>query len=289
MTNRAAVLGSPIAHSLSPALHQAGYTALGLADWTYEAVEMTEANLEDWLAGLGPEWRGLSLTMPLKRVALGLVDHVQPLAKLVGGANTVLFTAAGTVGANTDVHGIVAAIREADPDHQVRSASVLGGGATAAAALAALAELGLREPRVYVRSAARAQPMLEATVRMGIEPVLRKLRSEVAPLDWAADLTISTLPPKAADFLASTLPAAPSTPVTPVTSATRATPIAPPGLGVLLDVAYEPWPSALARAWTRAGGTVVSGRAMLLHQAAAQFQLMTGQVAPLERMRAAIA
>ncbi|MDR2565751.1 MAG: shikimate dehydrogenase [Bifidobacteriaceae bacterium] len=272
MTNRAAVLGSPISHSLSPALHQAGYAALGLTDWIYETVEMTESGLGPWLAGLGPEWRGLSLTMPLKRTALGLVDHVQPLAKMVGGANTVLFNQAGTVGANTDVHGMVAAVREARPDGAFRSASVIGGGATAAAALAALAELALRRPRVYIRSVARSQPTLAAAGRLGVEPELRKLRPEQPPPDWPADLTICTLPPHAADPLAEGLGEA----------------LVPSG-ALLLDVAYSPWPSALADAWARAGGKVVSGKAMLLHQAAAQFQMMTGHAAPLAQMRAAIA
>ncbi|MDR1634529.1 MAG: shikimate dehydrogenase [Bifidobacteriaceae bacterium] len=279
MTNRAAVLGSPIAHSLSPALHRAGYTALGLTDWAYEALEMTEERLGPWLAGLGPEWKGLSLTMPLKRTVLGLVDHVQPLAKLVGGANTVVFNQAGAVGANTDVHGIVAAIREARPDGwgagRVRSASILGGGATAAAALAALAELGVRRPRVYVRSTARARPLLQAAGRMRVAPELHKLRDDAVASGWAADLTISTLPPRAADQLAGQL-----------AGGSAASAISAGGL--LLDVAYDPWPSVLATAWERAGGEVVSGKAMLLHQAAAQFQLMTGHAAPLEQMRAAI-
>jgi shikimate dehydrogenase len=240
-----------------------------LDDWRYDAIELTEDDLPDWLDARGPEWKGLSLTMPLKRTVLGLVDHVQPLARLVGGANTVLFSPAGTVGANTDVYGIVAAIREAAGGREFRSASVLGGGATAASALAALAEFELREPRVYVRSTARSRQMLEAAVRMGVSPQLRKLCEDAPPLGWPADLTISTLPPHAADHLA------------------QATLELPPG-AVLLDAAYEPWPSALAIAWARAGGTVVSGRAMLLHQAAAQFQAMTGHAAPLAEMRAAL-
>ncbi|MDR1188180.1 MAG: hypothetical protein LBK95_12120 [Bifidobacteriaceae bacterium] len=339
---RAAVLGSPIAHSLSPALHRAGYQALGLENWAYEAIEMTSERLPDWLASLGPEWKGLSLTMPLKRTVLELVDHVQPLARMAGGANTVLFTPAGTVGANTDVHGIVAAVREVAPERQFRSATVLGGGATAASALAALAELDLRNPRVYVRSTARSRPMLEAAARMGVEPQLRKLRDDRPPIDWPADLTISTLPSHAADALAQDLaiglspsatarlapitaassgpmaaarPAPSATAHTALSTATKGVassamnpavspvtsngvdPVASlaanpntlaPGPPVLLDAAYDPWPSALAEAWAEAGGTVVSGKTMLLHQAAAQFQLMTGIAAPLEQMRAAI-
>ncbi|MDR1441338.1 MAG: shikimate dehydrogenase [Bifidobacteriaceae bacterium] len=288
MTSRAAVLGSPIDHSLSPALHRAAYAALGFEDWCYEAIEMTPGELGPWLATLGPEWKGLSLTMPLKRMVLGLVDHVQPLAKMTGGVNTVIFTPAGTVGANTDVYGMVAAVSEAagvaggpglegaaDTGGQgarwPRSASVLGGGATAAAALAALAELGLRNPRVYVRSTARSRPMLEAAARIGAEPQLRKLHDDRWPADWPADLTISTLPPHAGDGLAASLHAA----------------VVPAG-AVLLDVAYDPWPSALAVAWEEAGGRVAGGKTMLAYQAAAQVRMMTGHTAPLDEMRAAI-
>jgi shikimate dehydrogenase len=274
MNRRAAVLGRPIGHSLSPALHRAGYRALGLDDWTYEAVELAEPELGPWLASRGPEWQGLSLTMPLKRAVLGLVDHVQPAARQVGGANTVLFTPAGTVAANTDIYGIVAAVREAAPGRSFRSASVLGGGATAAAALAALAELGLRRPRVYVRALGTAGATIEAARRLGAEPELRKLNMDRPPLDWPADLTIATLPPRAADPLAAALAAPPAASL--------------PDGAVLLDAAYEPWPSALARAWQAAGGVVVSGKIMLLHQAAAQFQMMTGRAAPVAAMRAAL-
>ncbi|MDR0594197.1 MAG: shikimate dehydrogenase [Bifidobacteriaceae bacterium] len=271
MINRAAVLGSPIGHSLSPALHRAAYRALGLDGWDYQAVELDEARLPSWLAGLGPEWRGLSLTRPLKRAVLGLVDHVQPLAKMVGGANTVLFTPAGTVAANTDVRGIVATVREVAPDREFRSASVIGGGATAAAALAALAELGLRRPRLHVRSLARSQPTLQAAARLGVEPQLRKLGDGRPPVDWPADLTIATLPAHAADGIGGSLDET-----------------ALPDQAVLLDVAYDPWPSRLAEAWRTAGGLVASGKTMLLHQAAAQVQMMTGHEPPLDQMRAAI-
>ncbi|MDR3106741.1 MAG: shikimate dehydrogenase [Bifidobacteriaceae bacterium] len=273
MTNRAAVLGSPISHSLSPALHRAAYRALGLDDWTYETVELDQSGLAAWLAALGPEWKGLSLTMPLKRTALGLVDHVQPLARMVGAANTVLFNPAGSVGANTDVHGIVAAIGETvGAPARARSASLLGGGATAASALAALAELGVRDPRVYVRSLARTAPLVAAAGRLRVEPRLRKLDLDRPPLDWAADLTVATLPPHAGDQLADCLDGR------QVAAG-----------AVLLDVTYDPWPSRLAQAWDAAGGVVVSGKAMLLHQAAAQFKMMTGYEAPLAAMRAAIA
>jgi shikimate dehydrogenase len=276
MSRRAAVLGAPIAHSLSPALHRAAYRALGLDGWTYTAVELDEAGLGPWFAGLGPEWIGLSVTRPLKRAVLGLADHVDPLATTVGGANTVLFTEAGSVAANTDVHGMVAAVEEVTGGAAPGTVSILGGGATAASALAAAAELGVTRPVVHARSMARSRPVLEAAARMGLTPELHRL-GDGGDDRWTADLVISTLPAHAADPLAAGLASWPD----PVEGE--------PGTGhVLLDAAYDPWPSALAIAWERAGGTVVSGKSMLLHQAAEQVRLMTGRPAPLEEMRAAL-
>jgi len=107
---KAAVLGSPIAHSLSPALHRAAYTALGLTDWSYQAIECDQAALPALLAGCGPDWAGLSLTMPLKRAVLPLLDRTDPVAADVGAANTVVFGDGGRHGYNTDVPGMIAAL-----------------------------------------------------------------------------------------------------------------------------------------------------------------------------------
>ena len=119
VTRRAAVLGHPVAHSLSPTLHRAAYAALGLDEWAYDPVDVTEEQLADFVAGLSDEWVGLSLTMPLKQTVLPLLDHVEPLAQVVGAVNTVLLQGSGPartlVGANTDVHGLVAALREGLP------------------------------------------------------------------------------------------------------------------------------------------------------------------------------
>lgn len=266
---RAAVLGSPIAHSLSPALHRAAYTAMGLDAWSYDAIECGEAGLAGLLDGLGPEWAGLSLTMPLKRVALGLVDSVSDLAVKVGGANTIVLRDGRRHGDNTDVHGIVTALTEAGVKAGrpggAASALVLGGGATAASALAALAGLGMDEAVLAARTPERAAGAAEVAERFG-------LAVRVVPLDRAAgclpvELVVSTLPGRAADRFAE--------------------PVATSG-AALLDVVYAPWPTALAAAVERAGGTVVGGFAMLLHQAVRQVALMTGREdVPVEAMRAA--
>lgn len=269
---RAAVLGHPVAHSLSPLLHRAAYDALGLDGWRYDALDVTEEQLPALLAELDDTWAGLSLTMPLKQTVLPLLDHVEPLAQVVGAVNTVLVHGRGAgrvlTGANTDVHGVVAALGEAGAAGGLRSAAVVGAGATASSTLAALAQLGCTSPRVYVRSAARAGALLRAAHRMGVEPRVCRLDDAAGELG-RADVVVSTLPAHAADAIADALP--------PVDLA-----------GVLLDVCYDPRPTALAAAWSARGGRVVGGERMLLHQAAEQVRLMVGRPAPLTAMSDAL-
>ncbi|MCW2622904.1 MAG: Shikimate dehydrogenase substrate binding domain protein [Frankiales bacterium] len=249
---RAAVLGSPIAHSLSPALHRAAYAALGLP-WSYDAVEVLPDDLPRFLSVLGPDWVGLSLTMPLKQTVLPLLDEITPLARATGAANTVLLAGGRRTGDNTDVAGIAAALAEVGVTAVGRSA-VLGGGATAASALAALAALGDRSPWVLVRSPHRTGPLREAAKRLGVTPQIVPFGFELPPLD----AVVSTVPGGRLDLRLSC---------------------------PLLDVAYDPWPTPLATGWH---GPVVGGAVMLLHQAAGQVALMTGRPAPLAAMRAAL-
>ncbi|MEV7971882.1 shikimate dehydrogenase [Cellulomonas sp. NPDC089187] len=269
---RAAVLGHPIGHSLSPRLHRAAYAALGLESWQYTAIDLTEEQLPAFIAGLDDSWAGLSVTMPLKQAVMGLVDHVEPLASVVGAVNTVLVQGGGRrptlVGANTDVHGIVAALREGGSGGTASTAAVLGAGATASAALAALAELGCAEPVVYVRSLGRTGALALAAHRMGVHPVFRPL-AEAATGILDVDLVVSTLPPGGADFLV------------PEVAGRQVA-------GVLLDAAYDPRRSAVGAAWAGAGGSTVDGERMLLHQAVEQVRLMTGQPGPLTAMDAAL-
>jgi shikimate dehydrogenase len=267
---RAAVLGSPIAHSLSPVLHRAAYAGLGLDDWAYEAVECDEAALTDFVASRGPEWAGLSLTMPLKRTVLPLLDHVDPFAAITGGANTVVFRQDGRYGYNTDVRGIIDALTEADATGAGTAAAgtvtIVGAGATACSALAAFAELGAPGADVVVRDPSRAAGLRTAAERLNLR--VRLLPFSELTTD-RTDLLISTVPAGAADGYAERI---------------RATGRAP---AVVLDVVYAPWPTQLAMAAEATGAVVVSGLAMLLHQAAGQVELMTGKPAPLEAMRAA--
>jgi shikimate dehydrogenase len=259
-----AILGRPIAHSLSPAMHRAAYAELGL-DWRYEVHEVGADELAGFLASAGPELRGLSLTMPLKRVALGLADRSDDTARLVGAANTLLLEPDGSrLAANTDVPGLVAAFAE----HGItvaETAVVLGGGATAASALAALARLGVREVTLVVRDPARA----EEVCRVAGELDLRLAVATLAQAEQVGghDLCVSTVPGGAVDAWADHFAS-----------------VAP----VLFDVAYHPWPTALAMAGARIGTEVLSGLDLLVHQAAFQVEMMTGRSpAPLAAMRAA--
>ena len=273
---RAAVLGHPVEHSLSPVLHRAAYAALGLQGWTYGRQDVTEDGLEAFLAGLDDSWAGLSLTMPLKQAVIPLLDHVEPLAAAVGAVNTVLLQPTGSarllVGANTDVHGIVAALREAagETARIEGPAVILGAGATAASAIAALAELGQTDPIVLARSAARAGPVLRAGKRLGVRVRIRAWDRALSTLAQAG-IVVSTVPAGAADAAATAL---------------RGLSREPGGL--LLDVVYAPWPTPLAAAWTESGGRVAPGWAMLLHQAAEQVRLMTGHEPPVDAVRASL-
>ncbi|CAL9386377.1 shikimate dehydrogenase [Streptomyces sp. enrichment culture] len=262
---RAAVLGSPIAHSLSPVLHRAAYEELGLTHWSYDRFEVDEAALPGFLQGLGPEWAGLSLTMPLKRAVIPLLDEISDTARSVEAVNTVVFTEDGRrVGDNTDIPGMVAALREHGID-KVETAAILGAGATASSALAALSRICTGEIAVYVRSEARAAEMREWAER---------LEADVRVADWAdaeralrAPLVVATTPAGATDALAAHLPERPA---------------------ALFDVLYDPWPTQLAARWSAYGGAVVSGLDLLVHQAVLQVEQMTGRApAPLAAMRSA--
>jgi shikimate dehydrogenase len=263
---KAAVLGSPIAHSLSPFLHRAAYDALGLGDWSYSLVECSSQGLAAFIAGLGADWAGLSLTMPLKRTVLPLLHHVDPVAAATGGANTVVFRGDGRYGYNTDVQGIIDALTEAGAPVP-GSVTILGGGATACSALAAVRELGAGLATVVVRDQSRTDDLRDAAARLGLRVQLRDFGylASGAP----SDLLISTVPAGVADFYAERIRQAAAAPA------------------AVMDVVYHPWPTPLALAAAAAGSIVASGFAMLAHQAAAQVELMTGKPAPLAAMRAA--
>jgi shikimate dehydrogenase len=263
-----------VAHSLSPVLHRAAYAALDL-DWLYEAVDVDEPELAGFLSSLGDDWAGLSLTMPLKAEAARLADFVEPQARLLGAINTLVPTGKGEyrhwVGANTDIYGMVAAFAEAGAVRAER-AVIVGGGATATSALAALASMGVPAPHVLVRDKARAGALMRAASRMGVRPRFVDIASQegLATLSQA-DAVMSTVPAEAGEALAARLEA----------SSTRVH-------GVLLDAVYVPVDTPLSLSWGDLGGVSVSGVRMLLHQAGEQVRLMTGQIAPVVAMDRAL-
>ncbi len=269
---KAAVVGLPVTHSLSPTLHLAAYAALGLRDWSYAAIECDEARLPALLDGLDDRWAGLSLTMPLKRAVLPLLDEIAPLAVDVGGANTVVFSGGRRLGYNTDVGGMVAALAEAGVTAlSTASALVIGGGATACSALAALREIGAREVDVAIRDTSRSGELEAAAKRLDVAIRVRALATGRDPSAGAAaaELVICTVPPRAAD------------------AATEWLLGGRPPPRVVFDVAYDPWPTRLAALARSAGSIVVGGFDLLVHQAARQVELMTGRVAPVAAMRSA--
>lgn len=250
---RLAVLGSPIAHSKSPSLHRAAYERLGL-DWTYDRVEVGSGGLAGFLDGLGPDWRGLSLTMPLKAEALALADDVERLAERAGAVNTLLLDPGGRrLGFNTDIGGIVRALGDAGV-HSIRHGVLVGGGATAASALVAMAELGAAGVEVCVRDAGRAASVVDLGHALG-------LIMEVRPLARIGEAS-------EADLVISTVPGGTDLGLVPSDELAAAP---------LLDVAYAPWPTALAAAWTERGGSASNGLGMLIHQALLQVRIfLTG-------------
>jgi shikimate dehydrogenase len=263
---RAAVLGSPVGHSLSPALHRAAYQALGLAGWTYDAIECDQARLPGLLDGCGPDWSGLSLTMPLKRAVLPLLDVTEPLAADVGGANTVIFAAGARHGHNTDVPGMITALAAAGVSGS-EPVLILGGGATACSALAAVRGLGAGAATAAVRDPARAGELLAAAGRLGMTIRLADFGRAEPAGSW--HLLISTVPAETADAYAQRILRGDLVPA------------------AVLDVVYHPWPTGLAAAAERTGAAVISGFELLLHQAARQVELMTARTAPTAAMRRA--
>lgn len=254
---RAGVLGKPIAHSRSPQLHLAAYRALGLDDWTYERIECGADELPGVVAGFGPEWVGVSVTMPGKFAALRIADERTARAELVGSANTLVRTPRGWRADNTDIDGVTGALGAA-----AGQAVVAGSGGTAPAVVVALAELGVSGITVVARNPEKAARLVQLGAKVGVPTRFRELGT---PLDEPTVL-VNTLPADVAARYVQTLAPVP----------------------VLLDAIYDPWPTPLAQAVAGAGGRVIGGLQMLLHQAFAQVELFTGWPAPRAAMAAAV-
>lgn len=261
MTVRCAVLGSPIEHSLSPALHRAAYAELGLADWEYQRHRVEADELAGFVTELDSSWRGLSLTMPLKAAALELGEP-DGLTVLAGAGNTMIFDGGRRTVHNTDVGGLVSAFAAAGVS-TIGTATVLGSGATARSCLISVARMGAREIRLMARRPEHARQTLSGLAEqlgIGFDVVAW---GERVP---AGDVLISTVVGGAADPIADAVAAA-----------------AP----VIFDVIYDPWPTALAAAAEQTGRTVLNGLDLLVHQAIGQIELMTGHTVPAELLHRA--
>ena len=252
------MLGSPIAHSRSPQLHLAAYRALGLDGWTYDRIECTADELPGLVAGFGPEWVGVSVTMPGKFAALRFADERTARAELIGSANTLVRSEAGWRADNTDIDGVKGALGPV-----AGRAAVLGSGGTAPAVVVGLADLGVQDISVVARNQVKAAPLLALGARLGVDIRWIELGSTLEDVD----VVVNTIPADVAARHADTVAATP----------------------LLLDAIYDPWPTPLAAAVEAAGGQVIIGLQMLLHQAFTQVEQFTGLPAPAEAMRAALA
>jgi len=263
--HRAAVIGKPITHSRSPQLHLAAYAALGLTDWSYERLECDAAGTRGLVRSRGPEWVGLSVTMPAKAAALAVADVRTPRAEAVGAANTLVRRGDGWLADCTDVDGVLGALGA--EDFGGADAVVLGAGGTARAAVVALAAAGVEGVSLVVRDPTRAQGTAECAEAAGLRTTMVSFEpADVALACRDAAVAISTVPSSA---------------VAPLITAVATVP-------QVLDVIYDPWPTPLADAVLAAGGRLASGLDMLLHQAFGQVELYTGLPAPREAMAAAL-
>ncbi len=263
---RAAVLGRPVGHSLSPVVHRAGFAAVGLTGWRYDAYDVGEDELAGFVAGLGPEWVGLSLTMPLKQVALTVAEEVTGTAHLLGAANTLLLRDGQCRADNTDAPGLVDALAAAGTV-RARHVVVLGAGGTARGALYAAAQLGAEQVSVYARRPEVVAQLDDVATGLGLRLAGVAWHSPAAAGD--ADVVISTVPAAPAGDFAATVRWRPG--------------------ATVFDVLYTPWPTPLAEAAAAAGARVLGGRDLLLAQAVRQFEQFTGMTAPRAAMRSALA
>ena len=249
-SKRCGVVGSPIAHSLSPVMHRAAYAAVGL-DWTYDAIEVQPGMLASFVDGCDETWVGLSVTAPLKREAAEYAVTRSPVVEALGVANTLIGGPDGWHAVNTDISGAVDALRERGIG-AVSTVRFLGGGATVQSLLLAVRALGASSIEVWVRDRAIFAPLDDVAVRQLGDPI-----------DQPVDLLVSTIP-------------ADAVPPEAVESA-----------GAVFDVVYDPWPTFLVSAASAAGLPIVTGLDLLAHQAVLQVELMTGETVDVDLLREA--
>jgi len=276
MLRKLAVLGSPIEHSKSPAIHTAAYRVLGL-NWEYEKIEVRKGGLKPFVEALTPDWLGLSITMPLKEEAARFAESLNPAAELTEAVNTLVRTETGWAGYNTDVFGIAQALRLAGISKPA-SVLIIGSGATATSAVTAIGEMNSdAQILVYARNPKTRGELVSFAKSLGLKA---KSARSIKSTGKKVALTIATLPGGALDEEAAKLARKNFVPA-----------------GALLDVAYSPWPSAFAGVWHSAHKPIISGLEMLLWQAISQIRIfqngspdqpLLNEVAVVEAMRHAL-
>lgn len=276
MSRKFAVLGSPIAHSLSPAIHTAAYAAMG-EDWTYERFQIEKEGLSEFLLKSQGTFSGFSLTMPLKEKAFELASVADQVSSLTKATNTLTWQSDEWHGANTDVFGIRQSLAT-NISGEVRTILILGSGATAVSAITAISQnYPSSKVLLHARNGKKVLALLRFCKELGLgSKRIFFIKSSLSD----ADLVISTLPGGVLDKEAEKLAVL-----------KRFQP-----RGVLLDVAYNPWPSEIAKVWSKNGSTVISGKEMLIWQALAQIRIfktgdfempLPNEARVLEAMRAA--
>lgn len=263
MTNYAAIVGSPVAHSKSPQMHNAAYQELAI-DWQYLRHEVSPGQLANFIQVNRNSFQGLSVTMPLKEEALAVADSVTPLAALLQSANTLTFSASEIKAGNTDVIGIRDAIWQ-NTKKKFKTATIIGTGATARSALAAVKALNIPQVLLVGRDQEKIQNLSNLASKLAVQVTTHTWNEMVKTMD--AELVISTVPKGVMDEYAMLIPFNPK---------------------VLLDVNYHPWPSPIAREWLLRSGRVVSGLEMLLYQGVKQFEIFTKRKPPIKVMRDAL-
>ena len=254
MHTKFGVIGHPVAHSKSPFIHRAAFEALGLP-YTYDLFDIEPGGLESFIDGLSSEWGGFSVTMPHKLDALNRADDIDLVSRVTNAVNTLVLShdSNGAVskisGYNTDVYGIVASFADADAPRASHGA-VIGSGATSASAIFALAAMGVEHISILARNIDKAQDLLSVASDVGVAFSAHSLDDmyqidpvnvAVCALPGTVELSLGALPREAG--------------------------------AVMMDVAYEPWPSARGLEWEAAGGFAISGLRMLAHQAVIQDRL----------------
>lgn len=263
------VIGDPVRHSLSPVLHNAAFAAADL-DWTYVAFHVASgmgAQAVDAVRALSIE--GLSVTMPHKSVVAGAVDELSQDGRALGSVNTVVRRGTKLVGESTDGPGFIAALEEAGFDPAGKHCTVIGAGGAGRAVVLALARAGARRITIVNRNQDRA----EMAVALGGGVAVHGGPLSVSGADLVVNATPLGMASEPADHRD---PTAPSEWTAQLARGQ-----------FVNDLVYRPMVTPLLRAAAAAGATVLNGLPMLVHQAALQFELWTGQRAPVAAMRIA--